>query len=361
MVFDEFDFRIAFQNRPETVKLPELDRLANQSLFATNAYPPAGETLLSMPSLITGKLISEAHRAGPQDLMIKFGDDAETVSWRTQPNIFSRARAEGFSTAVFGWYHPYCRILGDSLNRCDWQGGIPAAQAQVDLSGRGSLPQGWHNLGWHMWTHATKAAYTIPSVTFLFPQRIDVGDLERRKQVLDLGSIYQNTEQAATDPTVDVILAHWTIPHPPNVYDRAKDEVSVAKDHSYLDNLKLVDRTLGDLRAAMERKGVWDNTVVLVTSDHWWREVWRKHKTWTPEDEAVYGDSSDRRIPFILKMPGSASTQRVAFDAPFNTVLTQDLLLAILRGEVSDANAAAAWLEKNRSIGRSRYDDRIFR
>jgi arylsulfatase A-like enzyme len=212
-----------------------------------------------------------------------------------------------------------------------------------------------------MWTHATKAAYTIPSVTFLFPQRIDVGDLERRKQVLDLGSIYQNTEQAATDPTVDVILAHWTIPHPPNVYDRAKDEVSVAKDHSYLDNLKLVDRTLGDLRAAMERKGVWDNTVVLVTSDHWWREVWREHKTWTPEDEAVYGDSSDRRIPFILKMPGSASTQRVAFDAPFNTVLTQDLLLAILRGEVSDANAAAAWLEKNRSIGRSRYDDRIFR
>ena len=360
MIFDEFDFRVAFQNRPQTVQLPQLDRLANESLFANNAYPPAGETLLSIPALITGRLISEARPAGPQDLMIKFGDDTEPVSWRTQPSIFSHARAEGFSTAAFGWYHPYCRILADSLDRCDWQGGLPADQAVADLSGRESLPRGWKHLGWHMWDHAKTAIYTIPFVTFVFPQRFDVGDLERRKQVMDLGSTYQETVAAATDPAFDLVLAHWGIPHPPNVYDRAADQISPAEGHSYLDNLELVDRTLGDLRAAMESKGTWDSTVVLVTSDHWWREVWREHKTWTPEDEAVYGNSPDRRIPFLLKMAGS-KTERVTFDAPFNTVLTHDLLLAILRGEIADTKAAAAWLEQHRSIGRSPYDDRVFR
>jgi hypothetical protein len=59
-------------------------------------------------------------------------------------------------------------------------------------------------------------------------------------------------------------------------------------------------------------------------------------------------------------MPGAGNT-RVVFDKEFNTVLTQELLLAILRGEVSDTEAAAAWLEKNRSIGRSPYDERTFR
>jgi hypothetical protein len=41
--------------------------------------------------------------------------------------------------------------------------------------------------------------------------------------------------------------------------------------------------------------------------------------------------------------------------------LTHDLLLAVLRGEVSDAKGAAAWLDRNRSIARSPYDGHTFR
>jgi hypothetical protein len=360
MVFDELDFRVPFLQRPGTVKLPELDRLSSESLFASNAYPPGGETLLSIPALISGRLISEANRTGPEDLMIKFGDGTEPVSWRTQPNVFARARAEGFNTALFGWYHPYCRILGENINRCDWQGGVPAAQALADLTGAESVPQGWQSLSHYISLHFKTAAYTIPLAIFVFPQRLDVGDLERRKQVADLDSIYRNTVQAAANPAIDLLLVHWTIPHPPNIYDRSTDQISVAKNHSYLDNLELLDRTFGDLRREMESKGAWDNTAVVVTSDHWWRPVWRQHKTWTAEDEAIGGNTFDRRVPFILRMPGAGNT-RVVFDKEFNTVLTQELLLAILRGEVSDTEAAAAWLEKNRSIGRSPYDERTFR
>jgi hypothetical protein len=54
-----------------------------------------------------------------------------------------------------------------------------------------------------------------------------------------------------------------------------------------------------------------------------------------------------------------AGGERVNFAAPFNTVLTHDLLLAILRGEVSDTKGAAAWLDRHRSIGRSPYDERL--
>ena len=362
LVFDELDFRTAFPERPPTVKLPELDRLASQSVFAENAYPPAGETFLAMPALITGRLVSAAKRSNPDELMINFGDDTKAVSWRGQPNIFSRAREAGFNTALAGWYHPYCRILGESLTRCAWEGETlvslftgedETARLPLSADAQGIMP--------HMMSHATKVALTIPLASIVFPHRLDIKELRRRKHFSDFNSIYRQAIEAATDRDLGVIMIHWPIPHYPNIYNRAEGRVSAASDQSYLDNLALVDRTLADIRNAMESNGTWDNTVVLVTSDHWWRDsLWRHYKVLTAEDEAATRSVVDRRVPFILKMAGS-DQQGAAFGAPFNTILTHDLMLSILRGEVSDTKGAADWLERHRSIGRSPYDDRNYR
>jgi hypothetical protein len=348
LVFDELDYRVTFEKRPSTVDLPEVDRLVKQSLFAQNAYPPASETFLTLPALITGRLVSEAKRQGDAELMIKFGDDMEAVPWSRQPNIFSRAREEGFNTALFGWYHPYCRILGASLRACDWQDGV----SRID--GPGVMPA--------MYEHARKVALTPPIAPLVFPPLKDRWARGRKKHLSDFNSIYRDAIKAAADPAFGVVMVHWPIPHHPNIYDRSADEISTAPKHSYLDNLELVDRTLRDLRQAMEAAGVWDRTVVLVTSDHWWRanSIWKKRLVLTTEDEKAFGNSEDRRVPFILKMEGGQEAG-VTFGSSFNTVLTHDLLLAILRGEVSGTTGAAAWLDRNRSIGRSPYDERSFR
>jgi len=61
LIFDEFDYRIGFQVRPKTVKVPELERLRGESVFATNAYPPTGgETLKVLPTLMTGDLVKKS-------------------------------------------------------------------------------------------------------------------------------------------------------------------------------------------------------------------------------------------------------------------------------------------------------------
>lgn len=343
LIFDELDFRMAFLERPPTVQLPELDRLISQSLVAQNAYPPAGETFLTMPALITGKLVSEARRSGPDELLIKFGDNTEAVHWGAQPNIFSRAGEAGFNTALVGWYHPYCRILGSNLTKCAWEGTVQSTGLQ------GLVPR--------MHAHALRTALVPPLATLVFPQRTEVGDLVRKKHASDFNSIYQQAVEAATDPNLGLVMVHWPIPHPPTIYDRSADQISVAPGHSYLDNLELADRTLGEIRRAMESNGTWDNTAVLVTSDHWWRtDYWKKGEAWTAEESALAG-AIDRRVPFILKMAGVGQA-RTDFAAQFNTILTHDLLLSILRGEVSDTKGAAAWLERHRSIGRSPYDER---
>ncbi|MGI8734306.1 MAG: sulfatase-like hydrolase/transferase [Pyrinomonadaceae bacterium] len=357
LVFDELDYRTVFSERPTTVKLGELDRLAGESLFATNAFPPSRETFLTFPALITGKLVSAARRVSPQELLIKFGDDGPAVSWSAQPNIFSRARELGVDTALVGWYHPYCRILGHSLTRCAWLGDGPLEKITEDVDRPPTSAVS--RLVISMYAYAREAVRTAPLVAVIFPERDDKGEIVRRKQVLFFKTMYRQALEAGTDPDLGLVMVHWSIPHFPNIYNRSQNIISDGPGRSYLDNLQLVDQTIGRLRRGMESEGIWENTVVLVSSDHWWRSSeWKKLPGWTAEDESLGGET-DRRVPFILKLAGEA--EGATYASPFNTVLTHDLLLAILRGEVSDVKGAGLWLDRHRSIGRSPYDERSFR
>ena len=353
-VFDEFDFRVAFVERDKSVRLPNIDRLSSESLFANYAYPPAGETLLSLPSLIIGKVVTEAHPEGPEQLMLKLGDDKPAVSWKDQPNVFSRARDIGVNSALVGWYHPYCRVLGSYTAQCDWEGQLTAAEmAQVVRGQDVTLSNDWAGFRRGLIRHAKTALFTFPLVTSIFEHKLDVQQLERDKDNLDFERTYDMAVAAANNRELGLVFIHWPIPHFPNIYDRSSHQISTAPNHSYLDNLALVDETIGKIRESMEANGTWDDAAVLVTSDHWWRSVWRKEPGWTKEDENALGNSTDTRIPFIVKMPGTNNRQ-VIFQPPFNTVLSSDLVLAILQGTITDTHGVAAWLDQHRAISPSR-------
>ena len=109
---------------------------------------------------------------------------------------------------------------------------------------------------------------------------------------------------------------------------------NLSRTQGYVDNLALADRTLGDLRQAMEQAGLWDKTWVLISSDHWWRE------------SARYDGRTDHRVPFLLK-PAEA-TGTLDYPPAFNTILSADLLLAILKGEVTRAGQLVPWLDAHR-------------
>ena len=87
-------------------------------------------------------------------------------------------------------------------------------------------------------------------------------------------------------------------------------------------------------------RGIWDESAVLLTSDHGWRIA------------HLHGYPGARRmIPFVLKMPG----QRHAIDfagefAPMR--LTKDLLLHIQRGAITNVIDAAEWIEKRQPSAR---------
>ena len=120
MIFDETDYRMAFEQRPGGVQLPAFDRLQAESLFATDAYAPADATILSMPSLIIGRRLSSVDFNNTSDLKLTFADTGMTAGWSTLPSVFSEARGLGVNTALVGWYIPYDRMLPQALNHCAW-------------------------------------------------------------------------------------------------------------------------------------------------------------------------------------------------------------------------------------------------
>jgi Sulfatase len=348
IIFDEMDQRMSFSERPTSLEMPELDRLRRESVYAINAYPPAPTTYMSLPALITGRLVASVAPARADELMVRFDGEKTAVGWSTQPNVFSEARKSGFNTGLAGWCHPYCEVIGDSLSKCDEVKENTGAEFTLKAS---------------MFSHAQGLISTIPLVqpaTIPIIQRVNfvnqiVTTGERSKYTVRYKRVLESALNAAVDPDLDLIFVHSPAPHPPGIYDRSKDDFSLESKNGYIDNLELVDRTVGELRRAMEQTGIWDKTTVIISADHWWRtEMWSRGPFWTREDAAISRGKMDHRIPFLVKL--ADQRDQFTYAPAFNTIVTHDLILALMLGKVSRPSDISAWLDEHRAITESPYN-----
>lgn len=355
LIFDELDYRLAFAERPAGLELPELDRLRAESLSAEEAYPPGGFTIQVLPALLTGQLVAEAVETRPDDLNLKFHGESEWVGWRSRPNLFGRAREAGLNTGVAGWHHPYCRMFKEVLVKCSWGEDTFTEQGVVERAGV------WDN----MLRDARRSFFAVPFLHRLLPRRADVythNSALLEKKTRKLHDLVADGRALSADPGLQLVLVHLPIPHPPNFYDRARGRFAYEGPQSYLDSLALTDRTFGEMRREMEAAGLWEQTAVLVSSDHWWRarEVWAPVANipdnapyWNAADTPLVPEETDYRVPFILKLPGRHAG--LAYRPAFNTLVSHDLVLGVLRGELTTPEAVAGWLDRHRSLEKSPY------
>src|SRR5882724_773397 len=341
LLFDELDQDTVFLHRPSSIKLPEMDRFKESAFTSNNAYPPASVTVLSMPALIDGTLISKADPVSPDEMMIRRADSNQVVKWSEEKNVFSDALKSGSNTAIVGWYHPYCGVLNDDLTSCFVAG---------DDTVQWSLPQ----IIVAQWE---RALYTLPLFQSLVYSTSLIDQLPRARffrehQVQTYSEVIEHGKSVVGNRDYGLVLVHLPVPHPPGIYNRETQTLTSERNRSYLDNLELADHALGELRRAMELSGTWDNTTVILTADHYWRtETWRGYGAWTAEEEAAAQGKKDHRIPFMIKMAGQKETY--AYDGTFNTVLLRKLIGAINNHDVTEPPAIASWLDANKTIGES--------
>lgn len=341
IVFDELDQRATFLLRPSSVALPELDDLRARSWHAENAYPPNRLTMMAIPSLLTGKIVCSLDpTAGASGPSLKMAGEFKGVPVSETATVFKRARELGFRVGVVGWYHPYCRSFAADVERCEdartlvakhlglW-GQMKHALASDEMIA--SLPLGYRLLN----RRKTKA------------RRIPYGP---ELHLLIYQEVMQEAKSLIVDRNVDLAFVHFPIPHLPEIFDRRTGEATASGEGSYFDNLALVDRTVGELRRVLENAGLWDETSLLLMSDHWWRidayDFFFKGDL-RAEERPFASLPLDARVPFLLKLAGAGGGR--SYDKPFNTVLAHDLVLALLRDELRHPEDVDRWFDEKAS------------
>jgi hypothetical protein len=316
VIADEWDYRLTFVDRNSTLTLPELDRLRKEAMFFDHALPPGPETPISIPGYYTGRLVAGYSYDGPRELQLLYKDQRNWESWSKQPNVFEQARAAGANTALVEWFHPTCRVV-NGLSYCKWW---PMAM-QYNSYGDGFfeiLPNQARSL-------------LESNLLSLFGR-----SLTAEQQTRVYHAILAEAKRVACNRDFAFDVVHLPTPHAPHAYNRKTGTFTLGNSpvRGYVDSLALLDLTVGELRRAMESAGTWDETTVLFTSDHPYREA------------EVLDGKDDPRIPYLLKMAGEKDG--AAYSQQVNTVLTGDLMLAVLRGEVTDPKSAAEWFDRNR-------------
>jgi hypothetical protein len=347
LLFDEFDERIAFQARPKDLELPELDRLRSESLVANNAQQTAGWTILAVPSLISGRIYNKAELVSASSLSVWPEGSTKPHDWSDEPNVFRKARDLGMNAAIVGWHHPYCRVLGDAVVRCM------------------ALTSGHPTDALLRETHAQEEGLA-QTVAFLFRLQFEnMLDLFRpdsaagsehlkseyvqRRQLRQYFAIRDRAYHDAADPALDFVYIHFPAPHLFAIYDRKRNDFTLSAKTGYFDNLALVDRTVGELRAQLEKAGMWDSTTLMITSDHGLRpDLWHDHYNWTEQMDRLTGGVQSPLVPFIVKLAGSR--EPATYAAPFSNVVTGDLALAILGGSVRTPQQGIEWINHHADL-----------
>jgi hypothetical protein len=335
ILFDEWDQALTFPERPAGLSLPELDRFQNQAFRANRAYSPSRRTIVSVPSLLTGKIFVQEGSVSWNEVMLVYDHGQAPVALSAQETIFSVARGCGFNVGIVGWYLPYCRLFPE-CTVCSWH---PA----IGPWSRGEYERPYPEFSMMVQT-LTRQVEKVPLVRRLgIVDTIYETPMAKALHAISYGEIHDDMLQAITDPRLNLIFIHVNVPHLPAIYDVSTDAVSNDRNTTYLGNLRLVDRTVGDIRKTLEKAGMWDTSTILLTGDHPLRALPASAR---PEQRPdLRGLRQHNEVPYLLRMP--AETQGVVYETPINTIVTKDLLIAILNRQVATPTQIAAWLGRH--------------
>lgn len=332
IIFDELDEKLLFDKRAPRLHLTEFDWLREHSLFGDHVTTPNGDTLPSMPSLIMGRTIVDDVRTQTANLRFQFAGCSQWLDFKSHANVFSRARAAGFNTAISGWNHPYCRVIGADLSDCAWESNMQTMNVALRSLSSARFYQ--------------KAAYLAKWQARRVPDWVadkwGISPLPqgfrgyRDMMTFTTEFVWRNGLRMLKNPKLNLVLLHLPPPHPPGFWDSSRHTYT-SGDSGYIDNLDLADELMGQIRRTLEQTGDWDRSTIVVSADHSYR----------PNDdrevELIMHGKRQPYVPYFVKLP--FQHQGIRYERPLNSVITGDLLLDVLKGDVRTPEDAVKWLD----------------
>jgi hypothetical protein len=334
VLFDELSYRQSFGDRFQPLQMPNFDDLRKTSTLFTNVQPIINETEVAIPSILMGQSLDRVDYGSNNQLKVG-AHSAPLHNFDSSRTVFALARKNGLSTGVAGWYNPYCNMLAPYVNQCYWTDEL---QKPSTFAARGlvlNLLQPWV-LYARIFAHPRKmlsASYRARAFGDIFqPTALEkLSNLTYRLEIYQ--DLFSRDIQLLQASGPDFVFLHLPVPHPPGFYDRNTGRFATSGRHSYIDNLALMDKTLGQILAILRQSPRWKNTSVVICSDHSWRVyMWTGASFWTPEDQAAsHGGVFDPR-PFLMVHLAGQSTPATV-NEPFPLLRVHDILDDLVSGK----------------------------
>ena len=251
---------------------PEIDRLAREGVLFEQAYSPAVFTLSAMASAWTSRYPDEHHVGVAHDAPLP-GD---------RPTLAERLGAAGVETVglvgnsmagpAFGLARGFERFEEVQLRKGHRAAAVTASFVDW-LAGR---PEGRRFFAYVHFREPHFPYDPLPPYDTLFGPDGPLGQGPRSSPGW-YGEV--NEGQRAMSKAE---LAHFL-----RLYDG---------------NLAYADAQVGELRRALERRGLLESTVLILASDH--GESFYEHR-WLGHNQQVFEEST--RVPLVLRFPGAAA------------------------------------------------------
>lgn len=320
ILFDELSYQQVFGHRYSGLRLPNFDELRKSSTVYTNSLPVGSATEKVVPSILLNERISRVDYTASNRLEVASGNGA-LHPFDAAATPFALAHQQGLTTAVVGWYNPYCSILAPYLNQCYWTDDMVTPSV---FAGEGF----WQN-------------FFDPWVRYAMVFR----HVKRRKtlayRVRAYRDLMRHAQAMLRQPGPEFIFLHLPLPHPPGIYNRQLGQMDTSGTRSYIDNLALTDKTLGQILLPLQQSPQWRDTSVVICGDHSWRvPTWTKTRYWSAEDEAASnGEVFDRRPMIMVHQAGETFPATVI--APFSLLRVHTILDDLIAGGRPPVGATA--------------------
>lgn len=324
ILMDELSYDQVYEHRQPDVYLPQFEKLKNESVVFSDVEPEGYFTERIVPALFLGRTVDGIRSSLHMTLEVHDVAKSRWEPFDEQASIFGEAQRLGWTTGVAGWYNPYCRILKDVLDSCYWQYGDPTLPRVS--GGRFSL---------------------LTAAVFPLDSHFSSENTALRAHVKSYREIMGAADALIRNVSVGFVFLHLPVPHPPGIYSRKTGKLGVPG--SYLDNLVLTDKLVGQLLTTIQDTGAAaSGTIVVISSDHSWRvPMWRTDPSWSAEDEHASGGRFDPRPFLLIRFPGEKSdeTQTQAFPE----IEIHGILDAMLKSEIRSPEELDEWLETHKA------------
>lgn len=320
LLFDELSYEQAFDGRFPGLSMPAFDKLKSESVSFSDLKPAGDDTERVVPSFFLGHEVDAIRSDLDGNPSIRVQGQSGWQRFNPRATLFSDAHRLGWTTGVVGWYNPYCRILAGTLDYCFWRMG----NGQWD----GTSP-----------ANSSFQNAMVPVMDVVHEWQHKPGFSQEEKHAADLAALLPQAEALIRDQSIGFVFIHLSVPHPPGIYDRRPPHLRPTG--TYIDNLALADRTLGELLKVLNATPLAARTTLVVCSDHSWRiKLWRPTPQWSKEENAASHDRFDPRPVLMIHSPGQVAEQDIT--ERFDEIRIHDIIEGLLRGKAPDFDQASA-------------------